>query len=160
MTKTSKSLSRASDVDVELERALEGLFRLGANRRFENRQTAAVGAVVTRAGYAALRALADHDPLNVRQLAAACAMDAASASRQVVALVEEGLVERRTTDGDARSVDLSLTVHGREVYERIAGYRLDHLAGVLSDWTAADKATLAALVTRLSAALAAPPTPR
>ncbi len=160
MTKTSNSLSSVTDVDVELERALEGLFRLGANRRFESRQTAAVGAVVTRAGYAALRALADHGTLNLRQLAAACAMDAAAASRQVVALVDEGLVARSATDGDARSVDLTLTDHGREVYDRIARYRLGHLTGVLHDWTAADKATLADLVARLAAALADQPLPR
>lgn len=154
MTKTSNSLSGVTDVDVELERALEGLFRLGANRRFESRQTAAVGAVVTRAGYAALRALADEGTLTLRQLATACAMDGAAASRQVAALVDEGLVERSATDGDARSVDLRLTGRGREVYARIAEYRLAHLTGVLDGWTEADKATLAALVTRLSKALA------
>ena|SRR6478735_9225812 len=154
MTKTSKSLSAVATVDVELERALEGLFRLGANRRFESRQTAAVGAVVTRAGYAALRALADHGTLSLRALAEQSAMDAAAASRQVAALVDEGLVERTASNGDARAVDLTLTDHGREVYARIAAYRLSHLTGVLDGWTTDEKATLAELVTRLSDALA------
>ena len=138
-----------SPIDVELERALEGLFRLGANRRFNLRQAISVGAVVTRAGYAALRSLHDHGTLSVRRLADACAMDAATASRQLMPLVDEGLVERRSVDGDARQVELSLTPLGREVYERIVEYRLDQLTGVLATWPEADRAALSALVTRL-----------
>ena len=138
-----------SSVDAELERALEGLFRLGANRRFNLRQTSAVGAAVTRAGYAALRSLHDHGTLSIRRLADACAMDAATASRQLMPLVDEGLVERRSADGDARQAELSLTPRGREVYERIVEYRLDQLTGVLDAWPDADRAALTALVTRL-----------
>ena len=138
-----------SPIDVELERALEGLFRLGANRRFNLRQAISVGAVVTRAGYAALRSLHDHGTLSVRRLADACAMDAATASRQLMPLVDEGLVERRSVDGDARQVELSLTPLGREVYERIVEYRLDQLTGVLTTWPEEDRAALSALVTRL-----------
>ena len=55
----------------ELERALEGLFRLGANRRFDTRQAAEVGAVVTRAGYAVLRSLHDGGTLSLREVAEA-----------------------------------------------------------------------------------------
>ncbi len=138
-----------SPIDAELERALEGLFRLGANRRFNLRQTISVGAAVTRAGYAALRSLHDHGTLSVRRLADACAMDAATASRQLMPLVDEGLVERRSRDGDARQVELSLTPRGREVYERIVEYRLDQLTGVLEAWPEEDRAALTGLVTRL-----------
>ena len=111
----------ASSLDVELERALEGLFRLGANRRFNQQQTLSVGAGVTRAGYAALRSLADQGPLSVRRLADACAMDAATASRQLQPLVEAGLVERRAVESDARQVELVLTPRGRAVYDRPEG---------------------------------------
>lgn len=139
----------ASPVDVALERALEGLFRLGANRRFSSRQAIAVGAVVTRAGYAILRSLHDRGPLSVRGLADACAMDAATASRQLLPLVDEGLVERRAAEGDARQVELRLTPHGRAVYARIVEYRLDQLTGVLESWPEAERAMLTRLVERL-----------
>lgn len=139
----------ASAVDVELERALEGLFRLGANRRFNQHQSISVGAVVTRAGYAALRSLHDQGPLSVRRLADACAMDAATASRQLQPLVEEGLVERRGVEGDARQVELVLTPRGRAVYERIVDYRLDQLTSVLAAWPEPDRAALTTLITRL-----------
>jgi DNA-binding MarR family transcriptional regulator len=163
MTKTSKSRKagqRPSVEDIALERALEGLFRLGANRRFDARQSVAVGAVVTRAGYAVLRSLSDLGATSLREVADACTMDGAAASRQVMALVDEGLVLRKTADGDARAVELSLTDLGREVYERIVGYRLRHLANVLDEWSDEDRALLARLVGRLAADLAVTPVPR
>ena len=76
-------------------------------------------------------------------------MDAATASRQLMQLVDEGLVERRSADGDARQAELSLTSRGRETYERIVEYRLDQLTGVLDAWPESDRAALTALVTRL-----------
>jgi DNA-binding MarR family transcriptional regulator len=162
MTKTSKSrgrTGRSSVEDIALERSLEGLFRLGANRRFDARQSAAVGAVVTRAGYAVLRSLSDLGTTTQRRVADACAMDGATASRQVMALVDEGLVMRKASDGDARSVELSLTERGRDVYERIVRYRLGHLANVLEDWPDEDRAVLASLVGRFAADLARTPAP-
>src|SRR3954462_6807851 len=110
--------------DRDLERALEGLFRLGANRRFDARQTAEVGAVVTRAGYAVLRSLADAGSASLREVAEASAMDSPTASRQGAQLEKEGLVERRTAGGDARAVELSLTRKGRTVYDKVVDYRL------------------------------------
>lgn len=159
MTKTNKAEVRSgrpagSVEDIALERALEGLFRLGANRRFDARQSAAVGAVVTRAGYAVLRSLSDHGTLTLRQVAESSAMDSATASRQVVQLVEEGLVNRASADADARSVELSLTELGHDVYERIVAYRLAHLAEVTRDWSDEDRAVLSVLVRRLVVDLA------
>lgn len=150
----------ASSHDVALERALEGLFRLSGNRRTDARQAAAVGATVTRAGYAVLRSLADHDTLTLGQVATACAMDAATASRQVGALVGEGLVRRATAAGDARSVELTLTDRGREVYDRIVRFRLGYLSSVVRHWPEQDRATLTALVDRLVADLRAVPYPQ
>jgi DNA-binding MarR family transcriptional regulator len=141
-------------VDGELERALEELFRLGANKRFNHHQAIAVGAVVTRAGYAALRSLYDHGTLSVRRLADACSMDAATASRQLMPLVDEGLVERGVAEGDARQVVLRLTPRGREVYGRIVEYRLGQLTSVLEAWPDEDRVRLTDLVSRLARDLA------
>lgn len=148
------SLGAGPTVDGELERALEELFRLGANKRFNHHQAIAVGAVVTRAGYAALRSLHDHGTLSVRRLADACSMDAATASRQLMPLVDEGLVERGVAEGDARQVVLRLTPRGREVYGRIVEYRLGQLTSVLEAWPEEDRVRLADLVSRLARDLA------
>lgn len=69
-------------------------------------------------------------------------------------LVDEGLVERRSAEGAARQVELSLTPRGREVYERIVEYRLDQLTGVLESGPAQDRSALTTLVTRLVGDLA------
>jgi DNA-binding MarR family transcriptional regulator len=151
---------RSSVEDITLERSLEGLFRLGTNRRFDARQSAAIGAVVTRAGYAVMRSLSDQGTISLGQVAKSCAMDSAAASRQVSGLIDEGLVDRRVSEEDARSVDLFLTDRGREVYESIVTYRLRHLASVLDDWDDDDRAVLAGLVARLVDDLTAAPLPR
>ena len=151
------SAPAATVEDLGLERALEGLFRLGANRRFNARQAAAVGAVVTRAGYAVLRSLSDHGTLSVRELADASAMDAATARRQLQQLVDEGLVRRNPAEDDARSIELSLSDRGRAVYERIVRYRLAYLADVLEGWSEEERAVLSGLVKRLVVDLAGPP---
>jgi DNA-binding MarR family transcriptional regulator len=156
VARTRPAAPAAALADVGLERALEGLFRLGANRRFSARQAAAVGAVVTRAGYAALRSLSDHGRLGVRELADASAMDAATASRQIQQLVDAGLVSRSAAEDDARASVLSLTPRGSAVYERIVRHRLAYLADVLEGWSEDDRAVLLGLVERLVADLARP----
>jgi len=148
MVVANKSLHQPLERD--LERALEGLFRLGANRRFDTRQAAEVGAVVTRAGYAVLRSLHDGGPLSLREVAAASAMDSPTASRQVVQLEQEGLVERRTAVGDARAVELRLTRKGRTVYDKVVQYRLKVLTRALSEWSAKDRADLQRLAAKLA----------
>ena len=141
---------RSSVEDIALERSLEGLFRLGTNRRFDARQSAAIGAVVTRAGYAVMRSLSDQGTISLGQVAKSCAMDSATASRQISNLIDEGLVDRRVSEEDARAVDLFLTDRGRDVYESIVAYRLRHLASVLDDWNDDDRGTLAGLCGSLS----------
>jgi len=141
-------------LEQDLERALEGLFRLGANRRFDTRQAAEVGAVVTRAGYAVLRSLADAGSASLREVAEASVMDSPTASRQVVQLETEGLVERRAADGDARAVELSLTPQGRKVYDKVVQYRLKVLTRALDGWSQRDRAELQRLAAKLATDLA------
>lgn len=146
-----------SDDVVRAERALERLFRLTVSRKMHNRQAAAVGAVVTRAGYAVLRCVHDAGELSLRELARACSMDPAAAGRQVKALEEEGLVERSATDGDARVTVVRLTPRGRDVYLRIVDVRTEHMREVLASWPEPDRVALAALVDRLVDDLRATP---
>ncbi|HEX7095818.1 MAG TPA: MarR family transcriptional regulator [Acidimicrobiales bacterium] len=141
---------RSGDADVRAaERALERLFRLTVNRTMYARQAAAVGAVVTRAGYAVLRCVHDAGELSLGELARECSMDPAAAGRQVKALEDEGLVERRSHDADGRVVVVRLTPRGRDVYLRIVELRTEHMRQVLSSWSCADRIALARLVDRL-----------
>ncbi|MEQ8839555.1 MAG: MarR family transcriptional regulator [Acidimicrobiales bacterium] len=139
----------SSNLLADVERALEQLFRLGANRRFDARQEEAVGAAVTRAGYAVLRCLSSSDGMGVAALAEACAMDAATASRQVDRLETDGLVVRRADENDGRAVSVTITPRGRAVYDAVVAYRLGYLTDALSEWQAGDLSTLSASIERL-----------
>jgi DNA-binding MarR family transcriptional regulator len=138
-----------SDDVVGAERALERLFRLTVSRKMYSRQSAAVGAVVTRAGYAVLRSVDQAGQLSMTELARECSMDPAAAGRQVRALEEDGLVARSTDADDARVTVVRLTPEGAAVYRRIVEVRTTHLDEVLSGWTPEDRAALTGLVDRL-----------
>jgi DNA-binding MarR family transcriptional regulator len=141
-------VSSRSDV-AAAEVALERLFRLTVSRKMYARQSAAVGAVVTRAGYAILRSLDEAGSLPMGELARRCSMDPATAARQVRALEEDDLVERRAAEGDARVSVVTATPAGHAVYQRIVEVRTTHLEEVLAGWSDADRAALAHLVDRL-----------
>jgi DNA-binding MarR family transcriptional regulator len=141
---------RPDDDDVAAaERALERLFRLTMSRKLHTRQAAAVGADVTRGGYAVLRCLEEAGESTLRDVGRECSMDAAAASRQVKALEGDGLVERRAAPDDRRVTVLRLTRAGRDVYRRIVRVRTSYMEDVLADWPAADRVTLTRLVDRL-----------
>jgi DNA-binding MarR family transcriptional regulator len=142
------SVARPTDI-AAAERALERLFRLTMNRKVHTRQTIAVGADVTRGGYAVLRCLDEEGRLTMSEVARACSMDVAAASRQVKVLEADGFVERFPAPDDGRATVLRLTRTGRSVYRRIVAVREAYLEDVLSRWSAADRATLTDLVDRL-----------
>lgn len=132
-----------------VEAATERLFRLTVNRKMYARQAAAVGAVVTRAGYALLRTLTEQDGLTTGELARRSHMDPGATVRQVKALEDDGLVERSSDADDARVTVVSLTARGRAVVTDIVEVRTEHLQQVLADWPEADRRQLAELVDRL-----------
>ena len=131
------------------EEALERLFRLTVSRKMYARQSAAVGAVVTRAGYAVLRSLDESGELAMGDLSRRCSMDPAAAGRQVRSLEDDGLVERSSHDEDRRVTVVGLTDAGRDVYRRIVEVRTRHLEEVLGGWSSEDRRSLTALVDRL-----------
>jgi len=152
--KASTNASKVASADAveaaaAVEAATERLFRLTVNRKMYARQAAAVGAVVTRAGYALRRTLDDSGPLNTGELARRSHMDPGATVRQVKALEADGLVTRANDDGDARVTVVTLTDRGRGVVESIVEVRTAHLEEILADWSETDRANLARLVDRL-----------
>src|SRR4051794_37532656 len=135
-------MSKGRDNIADAEQALERLFRLTMNRRVHTRQSTAVGADVTRAGYAVLRYVNDAGAPSLGEIAHECSMDAAAAGRQVKVLEADGYVERYATTDDGRVTEVRLTRAGRDVYRRIVEIRRAYMGEVLADWSAADQATL------------------
>ena len=132
-----------------MEQALERLFRLTVSRSVHNRQAAAVGSVVTRAGYAVLRCVDEAGERSLGEVARECSMDPAAAGRQVKALEDDGFVVRAPGEDDGRVIVVRLTPKGRDVYRRIVAVRTAHMSEVLAGWSGTDRATLARLVDRL-----------
>jgi len=138
-----------TDDIADAEQALERLFRLTMNRKVHSKQTAAVGADVTRGGFAVLRCLAERDERSLGEIARECSMDPAAAGRQVNALEDDGFVARGTTTGDGRVTVVRLTPAGRTVYRRVRDVRTAYMGEVLAEWSTRDRAALTRLVDRL-----------
>lgn len=75
-------------------------------------------------------------------------------SRTVTVLERLGLVERRTSDQDARALNLSLTPSGRASLDTAISARRQRVSEALSRWPAADIADLARLLAHLTDDLA------
>lgn len=133
------------------------MFRLTANRKIYAQQAEAVGAEVTRAGYALLRTLAEIGPVASGELARRSHMDPGATVRQVKAPEADALVDRLSGTDDARLTLVSLTPLGREVVADIVEVRIDHLMQVMADWPPEESAQFAALVDRLAVGLRSTP---
>jgi DNA-binding MarR family transcriptional regulator len=142
-------MGAGGDEVLAAEHALERLFRLTANRRMQPRQAMAVGADVSRAGYAVLRCVEEAGELTLGDVARECVMAPAAAGRQVKALEEDGFLQRKACNDDGRVTVVRLTREGRAVYRRIVDFRASYMSEVLSGWSARDRAALARLVNRL-----------
>jgi DNA-binding MarR family transcriptional regulator len=97
-----------------------------------------------------LRHLATNGPMRASALADCLQSDPSTVSRQVAALVKEGLLERRAEPEDGRASILVLTPLADEVIERHEQARLDHFAAMLADWNERDLRRFADLLARFT----------
>jgi DNA-binding MarR family transcriptional regulator len=94
--------------------------------------------------------LAESDRMTPQGLGEATRMDKISVSRAAAALVERGLVSAEANSADRRSHFLKLTPDGRSLYAEIAPAALAMEAELLVTFSNEEKATLDALLRRLS----------
>jgi DNA-binding MarR family transcriptional regulator len=105
-------------------------------------------------------------PATVSSVAAALNVDQPRASKLVAAAVEAGLVRREADQADGRRSRLVRTERGNAIFEELHRYRRSIFAAAMSDWTDADRAVFARLLTRFVESLASitgrvePPDPR
>ncbi|MEU7801459.1 MarR family transcriptional regulator [Micromonospora arborensis] len=134
---------------IETEVAL--LMRFGeATRRATG---TAEHRVLDRAAYVILRHLADAGPQNVSALAARLNLDGSTVTRQVSALQRDGLITRTPDPSDGRGTVISPTPAGLQRMAAVQAARTRLYGDMLADWSADDRATLAALLGRLNQAL-------
>ena len=106
-----------------------------------------------------LMVLLERGPQRVGEIAQSLGTDPSTVSRQVTALVDAGLVERRVHPDDGRAHLLAATESG--THRCVAGrrHRIDVVAAVLADWPAADRHRLAGLLGRFADDMQAHNTP-
>jgi DNA-binding MarR family transcriptional regulator len=96
-------------------------------------------------------AAASH-PLSVSEVGEAIGVDQPRASRLIQQAVELGLVRREADPDDARRTRTALTDEGRTLARGFRGQRREQLQEALADFTEAERADLARLLTKLAAA--------
>lgn len=93
-------------------------------------------------------------PATVSSVAATLNVDQPRASKLVAAAVEAGLVRREADQTDGRRAALVRTERGNALFEELHRFRRSIFATAMSDWTDADRAAFARLLTRFVESLA------
>jgi DNA-binding MarR family transcriptional regulator len=99
-----------------------------------------------------LKCLHSAGPMRASSLAECVHSDPSTVSRQVAALVKEGLLERQADPEDGRASILALTPKADAVLADHDRVRLEHFARVLDGWSDSDLRRFATLLRRFNAA--------
>jgi DNA-binding MarR family transcriptional regulator len=102
-----------------------------------------------RAVYVLLDRLSD-GPRSAAHLGAELHLDQSTVSRQLAALVRQGLARRARDPGGGRAGVIELTDDGRRAHVAERASRADRIERVLHAWDERDRRDLARLVTRLN----------
>jgi len=127
---------------------LARIVRLSVSRSAFARQASAADTELSQPSYILLRVLIDEGALPMGRLAAMAHMDVGMATRRVQALVDAGLVTRRTDPSDGRVSVIDTSVDGERAAGALHEVRRDHLARALSDWSAAELQQFDRLLTK------------
>jgi len=134
---------------IETQVAL--LMRLGEATRRSTRL--APHRALDRSAYVILRHLQASGPLNVSALAARLNLDGSTVTRQVTALENDQLVERRRDPSDGRGIVIAPTAVGLKQVDTVRKARHDVYDRVLHDWDQTDREALAVALERFNDAL-------
>jgi DNA-binding MarR family transcriptional regulator len=134
---------------IETEVAL--LMRRGETTRRATPVTA--HRALDRAAYLLLRRLDQDGPQNVSTLAAALHLDGSTVTRQVAALLRDGLVTRERDPQDGRGAVISATATGAARVAAVREARQKLYDQILAGWSAEERETLARYLHRLNAAI-------
>ncbi|MCG8917926.1 MarR family transcriptional regulator [Actinokineospora sp. PR83] len=143
-TPDSADLRTADQLGLQLVRFLR------LSNHVKQHFTAKAKHAVERSNYALLATLVHTGPLRASALAEAIHSDPSTVSRQVGALVGQGLLERQTDPDDGRACVLVPTAEGVRTFRASHDHRTRQIARMLADWSDDDRRTLVHLLTRLN----------
>jgi DNA-binding MarR family transcriptional regulator len=120
-------------------------------RRLIDRRLQPVG--LTRAQWAILAALADHDGLSQSQVADALEIEKSTAGRLIDHVQESGWIERRPISGDRRRWGVYLTPQARPLIEQVTRIILETRAEMLQGLSDTQRAEVVAALRLVKANL-------
>jgi DNA-binding MarR family transcriptional regulator len=139
------------DVLGTIETQVAMLMRLGeATRRATDLKP---HRALDRSAYVILRHLEAAGPLNVSALADRLNLDGSTVTRQVTALENDALVERRRDPNDGRGTVIAATSRGLEQMEAVRMARRGVYDRVLRTWGDDERAALATTLSRFNESL-------
>jgi DNA-binding MarR family transcriptional regulator len=141
-TRTMDDVAAVADSFVQLMRTFV---------RTRSKMLAAAQHDVEWSAHVLLRTLALDGPMRAGALAERVESDPSTVSRQVAALVRDGLLERQADPEDGRAALLVLTPKADAVLREQNDIRLQHFAAMLDDWDADDLRRFAELLERFTA---------
>jgi DNA-binding MarR family transcriptional regulator len=118
--------------------------------RTRSRMLAAAEHDVEWSAHVLLKCLANEGPMRASAVAECLRSDPSTVSRQVAALVKDGLLERRADPVDGRASLLVLTPRADDVLAEYDEIRLQHFARMLDGWPERDLRRFAALLHRFT----------
>ncbi len=120
-------------------------------RRSKARLLAAAGNDVESAAHLLLHTVRAEGPLRASALAASVHSDLSTVSRQVAALVSQGLIERRADQVDGRASLLAVTAHGQAAIAEHEQGRQAFFDEVLTGWSTEELRQFARQLERFTA---------
>ncbi len=119
-------------------------------QRARARMLAAAAHDVEWSAHVLLKCVATEGPMRASAAAEALQSDPSTVSRQVAALVKDGLLERRADPIDGRASLLVVTPQADEVLAEHDNIRMRHFARMLADWPERDLRRFAVLLHRFT----------
>jgi DNA-binding MarR family transcriptional regulator len=121
-------------------------------KRARARMMAAAAHDVEWSAQIILKCIATEGPMRASAVAETLLSDPSTVSRQVAALVKDGLLERRSDPADGRASLLALTPEADAVIAEHDRVRLEQFAQALQGWSDADLERFAAMLRRFTEA--------
>jgi DNA-binding MarR family transcriptional regulator len=148
LTRTS-SAAPSADVAAVADSVTELLRSFGKARA---RMLAAAAHDVEWSAHVLLKCIANEGQLRASDVAEYLHSDPSTVSRQVAALVKDGLLERRADPADGRASLLALTAKADAVLAEHDQIRVEHFAHVLDGWSDTDLRRFATMLRRFTQA--------
>ena len=146
-------MSRADDL-AKVDVALTRIARVANSRRAARERSRLSGVDLLPTAVWTLAAVYRLGPVRLTDLANDMELEPSRISKEVNRLAEAGLVEQETDPSDRRAVLITATDKGADSWRRYRKAVDQQLARTLDSWTDRDITKLAALLVRLSAAVA------